>query len=175
MADVTGHEGHVQVRWIDRVLLVFALSFCSTSLLFDRMAALEPGPMAPATEGLRGFFYWWGSTYDPLIVLNPLWLQIASCVSAFVFGPFYAVLAVALVRRREWIRWPAIIYASVMLYSMVIFLGVHTFGEPRPTVPWLVALLYAPYVLFPLALLRRMLPRRGPAGEVRPLFETGRG
>lgn len=171
MADETGHKGHVPLGWTDRVLLVFAVSFASTSLLFDRMAAIEPGPLAPASGGLRGIFYWWGSTYDPLIVLNPLWLQIMSGVSAFVFGPFYVALAYALLRRREWIRWPAIVYAAVMLYSMVVFLGVHTFGEPRPTVPWLVALLYAPYVLFPLVLLRRMVPRRG-AG---PLLWQGRG
>lgn len=158
------------MRGVDRALLVVALSFACTSALFDRMAALEPGPLEPASEGLRGFFYWWGATYDPLIALNPLWLQIVSGISAFVFGPFYVLLAYALVRRRAWIRWPAVVYAAVMLYSMVLFLGVHTFGEPRPPVMWLVGLLYAPYVLFPLALLWRMLPRRGPAGQVRPLF-----
>lgn len=154
------------MRGIDRILLALSVCFAATSLLFDRMAALEPGPLAPATGGLRGLFYWWGSTYDPLIVLNPLWLQIMSGISAFVFGPFYILLAYALVKRRAWIRWPAVVYAAVMLYSMVVFLGVHSFGEPRPPVLWLVALLYAPYVLFPLALLWRMLPRRG-AG---PLF-----
>lgn len=153
------------MRLYDRVLLAFALVFASTSLLFDRMAALEPGPLAPTSEGLRGLFYWWGSTYDPLIVLNPLWLQIMSGISAFVFGPFYVALAYALVRRRPWIRGPALAYCAAMLYSMVVFLGVHSFGEPRPPVLWLVALLYAPYVIFPLALLRRMLP--GPPFEER--------
>ncbi len=146
------------MRAYDRVLLAFAVTFASTSLVFDRMAALEAGPLAPASGGVRGAFYWWASTYDPLIVQNPLWLQIMSGISAFVFGPFYVALAYALVRRRSWIRGPALAYAVAMLYSMVVFLGVHSFGEPRPPVPWLVALMYAPYVLFPLALLRRMLP-----------------
>lgn len=158
MSRGTGTEGQPGPRAIDRALIAVALGFATTSLLFDRMAAIEPGPIEPATGGLKGAFYWYASTYDPLIVQNPLWLQIMSGVSAFVFGPFYLLLAYALWRRRAWIRLPALAYASVMLYSMVVFLGVHSFGEPRPPMLWLVVLVYLPYVLFPIALLARMLP-----------------
>ncbi len=156
--------------WYDRVLAGWALLFAMTSLVFDRIAALEPGPMEPATTGVKGAFFWYATTFDPLIAVNPLWLQIMSSISAFVFGPFYLALAYALIRRRAWIRRPALAYAAVMLYSMVVFLGVHTFGEPRPPSLAIVAAMYAPYVLFPLALLRRMLPApvfAGP-GEVKP-------
>lgn len=151
-----GSKRHVRLG--DRLLAGWALSFAATSLIFDRIAALECGPLQPADSGPKALFYWWATTYDPLIAANPLWLQIMSGVSAFVFGPFYAWLAASLLRGRA-VRGPAIVYASVMLYSMVVFLGVHAFGELRPPVPWLVALLYAPYVLFPLVLLWRFLPR----------------
>lgn len=150
-----------QIRFGDRVLAIWALSFAMTSLVFDRVAALEHGPLQPAESGPKALLYWWGTTYDPLIAQNPLWLQIMSGLSAFVFGPFYVWLAVKLLRGRAR-RGPPIVYAFVMLYSMVVFLGVHAFGELRPPVPSLVALLYAPYVLFPLVLLWRFLPR--PAG-----------
>lgn len=144
--------------WYDRVLTGWAALFAMTSLVFDRMAALEPGPMAPETAGIKGAFYWYATTFDPLIALNPLWLQIVSGISAFVFGPFYIALAYALVRRRPWIRRLALAYCVAMLYSMVLFLGVHGFGEPHPPSLGIVIAMYTPYVLFPLALLRRMLP-----------------
>jgi hypothetical protein len=156
MSMEAGHQG--QPRFGDRVLALWALSFAATSFVFDRVAALEHGPLQPAASGPKAWLYWWATTYDPLIAANPLWLQIASGVSAFVFGPFYVWLALALLRGRC-ARGPAIVYAFVMLYSMVIFLGVHAFGELRPPNPQLVAALYAPYVLFPLILLWRFLPR----------------
>lgn len=144
--------------WYDRVLAGWAMVFAMTSLVFDRMAAIEAGPIEPASAGVKGAFYWYATTFDPLIAVNPLWLQIMSAISAFVFGPFYVALAYALIRRRAWIRRPALAYCVAMLYSMVVFLGVHSFGEPRPPSLAIVVAMYTPYVLFPLALLRRMLP-----------------
>lgn len=150
--------------WYDRVLVGWALLFATTSFVFDRAAALTSGPLDPHATGIHGAFYWYASTYDPLIALNPLWLQIVSGISAFVFGPFYLTLAFALVRRRAWIRPVALAYCVAMLYSMVLFLGVHGWGEPRPPSLAIAVGVYTPYVLFPLALLRRFLPG-GPVFE----------
>ena len=69
------------------------------------------------------------------------------------------VLVYALIRGRNWIQLPAVIYATmiVTLTGVVVF-GVEFFGEPEYRTPNPVGFLAfnLPYVLIPLLLLIRM-------------------
>ncbi|MBL4685787.1 MAG: DUF2781 domain-containing protein [Nannocystaceae bacterium] len=117
---------------VDRGLAATFLGFAATSFLFDRAAALDwVGPDVGDPFGRA--LWWYGVNFDPLVAANPLHLQVTSALSAFAFGPFYLLLAWCLVRRRAWIRTPAIVYASVMLYSMVVHLVVEFYCETPPT------------------------------------------
>ena len=82
-----------------------------------------------------------------------------SWISGFVFGPFYAVIVYAIVRRRDWIRIPALLYVGAMLYSMIVHIALELMWDVPP--PSLAALsaIYAPYVIAPLLLAWRV---RGP-------------
>ena len=131
------------------------LGFAATSFLFDRAAALDwVGPDVADPFGRA--LWWFAQRWDPLVGQNPLFLRVMSGISAFVFGPFYLVLAWALVKGRAWIRTPAIAYAVVMLYSMVVHVAVELWGElPPPNLPVFFGV-YAAYVIAPIVLLRRM-------------------
>jgi len=130
--------------------------FAATSVLFDRAAALDwvgPDVVDPFGRAL----WWYGANFDPLVAENPLFLRIMSGLSAFVFGPFYFVLAWGVAKQRAWIRTPAIVYAGVMLYSMVVHIGVEVWCDTPPPNLAVFFATYAIYVVAPAVLLRRML------------------
>lgn len=145
-------------RKLDQLLIFGCLTFALTSLCFDRLAIMY-ADLESATgidAYLARYLILYGKNVDPLVLANPLWLRIMSGISAFVMGPFYLLLARALVKGQSFIRVPALVYAGVMLYSMVVHLGMEIFGDlPPANVPLMVAA-YAPYVVFPLALIWRM-------------------
>lgn len=147
------------MRRIDAFFVVTFASFALTSFLFDRTAALDIiGP--DSADPFARAIYWYGVRYDPLVLENPLFLQVMSGISAFVFGPFYLWLVRGFVRRDERIRIPAIVYAWMMLYSMVVHLAVELWGElPPPNIPVFVGV-YAIYVIAPVLLLWRMRGQR---------------
>jgi hypothetical protein len=89
----------------------------------------------------------------------PVWMRIVTGLSAFVYGPFYLLLVYCLVKGKNWIQLPSVIYATmiVTLTGIVVF-GVEFFGEPAFRTPNPVKFLAfnLPYVLIPLLLLIRM-------------------
>jgi EXPERA (EXPanded EBP superfamily) len=139
----------------DVLLAATMLAFAVTSLLFDRAAALDL--VAADSPDLFGRLLWqFGVAYDPLVAHNPLFLRVMSGVSAFGFGPFYLWGARALWRGDPRLRVPALVYASVMSYSMLVHVAVELHGELPPPDLLVFVLVYAPYCALPIALLARV-------------------
>ena len=163
VADAHSGESRAPLPAIDRVLVAACVAFAATSLLFDRAAALDwVGPEVGDPFGRA--LYWYAAKYDPLVAQNPLWLRVMSGISAFVFGPFYFVLGWGIAKRRRWIRAPAIVYAAVMLYTMVVHVVVELWCDtPPPNIPVFLGT-YLGYAVVPAVLLRRML-NGFPGGE----------
>ena len=66
-------------------------------------------------------------------VVVQLWIKYLSVLSPFVFCPFYLVAICAIVTRREWIRIPIIIYASILFVDLSAFFVEAIWGElPSP-------------------------------------------
>ncbi len=151
-------------RPADTVLVVGFLAFCFTSATFDRAAGLDL--VAPDSPDLFGRLLWhYGHKWDPLVAANPLTLRIMSAISAFLFGPFYLVAAWAFVNQRNWIRTPALIYGSAMLYSMLVHvLAEFMYEVPLPSVPVFV-LSYGAYAGVPALLLWRIRDQPFPADD----------
>ena len=103
--------------------------------------------------------YWYAHDADPLFMHPPVWMRIVTGLSAFVYGPFYVVLVYALLRGRNWIQLPAVIYATMIssITGIIVF-GVEFFGEPelQPQNPAKFLAFNLPYVVLPLLLLVRM-------------------
>lgn len=146
-------------RRLDAILAVVFLWFAVTSGISDALPTLgvemapdSPNPLARAN-------YWYAAGTDPLFLHPPVWMRFVTGLSAFVYGPFYLVLAWALWRGRNWIQLPAVIYATMISgITGVIVFGVEFFGEPEWRTPNPVKFLSfnLPYVLVPLLLLVRM-------------------
>jgi len=121
-------------------------------------------------RALVDLFHWYGRTYDPLIVLRPVWWRATIWIDVLFFGPFYVFAIYAYIRGREWIRIPSIIYSSVLLTNLVIIFS-EEFGGPNASPqPLIVLLSNLAWVLFPIYIIYRMW--RSPAPFTRPAQTT---
>lgn len=146
-------------RPIDIVFAAFFSAFFVTSLISDLLPTVGVDFSHPSSNFFANSNWWYAHDADPLFMHPPTWMRIITGLSAFVYMPFYVVLVFALVRGRDWIQLPAVIYATmiVALTGIVVF-GVEFFGEPefRTGNPAKFLAFNLPYVLVPLALLIRM-------------------
>jgi len=146
-------------RPVDIFFAVVFLMFAVTSAIADAIPTLGIRMAADAPSLLGRANYWYAHGCDPLFLSPPMWMRMVTGLSAFVYGPFYLVLAYALLRGRNWIQLPAVIYATMIsTITGIIVFGVEFFGEAEwrcQDIPKF--LLYnTPYVLVPLLLLVRM-------------------
>lgn len=146
-------------RRIDVFFAVLFVVFAVTSGISDAVPTLgiemspdSPNPLARAN-------YWYAVDADPLFMHPPVWMRFVTGLSTFVYGPFYLVLAYALIKGKNWIQLPAVIYATMIssITGIIVF-GVEFFGEPelRTQNPAKFLAFNSPYVFFPLLLLARM-------------------
>ncbi|PZR18788.1 MAG: DUF2781 domain-containing protein [Archangium gephyra] len=146
-------------RKIDLFFAIVFLTFALTSGISDlvptlgiEMAPDSPNPLARAN-------YWYAIDADPLFMHPPVWMRIVTGLSTFVYGPFYLLLAWALIKGKNWIQLPAVIYATMIssITGFIVF-GVEFFGEPQFQTKNAAKFLAfnTPYVLLPILLLVRM-------------------
>jgi len=146
-------------RRIDLFFAVLFVVFAITSGISDAIPTLGIEMSPDSANPLARANYWYAIDADPLFMHPPVWMRFVTGLSAFVYGPFYLLLSWALVKGKNWIQLPAVIYA-VMISSItgVIVFGVEFFGEPEFQTQNAVKFLSLnlPYVLMPILLLVRM-------------------
>ncbi|HVD97713.1 MAG TPA: emopamil-binding family protein [Cytophagaceae bacterium] len=138
--------------------IMFSL-FAITSGISDAIPTLgiEMSANAPTWFGRANYDY--AINCDPLFLHPPVWMRFVTGLSAFLYGPFYLLLVYALVKGKNWIQLPAVIYATMIgTITGVIVFGVEFFGEPEYRCQNVTKFLSfnTPYVLIPILLLIRM-------------------
>jgi hypothetical protein len=146
-------------RRIDIFFAVVFAAFTLTSVISDLLPTIGVNFSHPSGNFFVQSNYWYAHDTDPLFMTPPAWMRIVTGLSAFVYMPFYPVLVYALLRGRNWVQLPAVIYATmiVTLTGIVVF-GVEFFGEAQWRTPDPAKFLAfnSWYVLVPLVLLIRM-------------------
>jgi hypothetical protein len=146
-------------RRIDLFFAVLFVTFAVTSGISDAVPTLGIEMSPDSTNPLARANYWYAVDADPLFMHPPVWMRFVTGLSTFVYGPFYLVLAYCLVKGKNWIQLPAVIYAT-MISSItgVLVFGVEFFGEPefRTQNAFKFLSFNLPYVLMPILLLVRM-------------------
>jgi hypothetical protein len=146
----------VSQRYFDYFLIICFSCFAGTSFFTSSLLALNV-PLTPESKFfLVGALYWYGTNIDPAVIENPPYLQIQSFIDAFIFGPFYLLLIYALIKGKNWIRLPAIIYVSAITYSMILYLWIEIMGNNPPNNNVAFLAINLPYLFIPLALGYRM-------------------
>ncbi len=116
-------------RKYDLFFIVMFSAFAFTSFAADMVnAVMRPDP-ASGYFWARAAYHAYALGCDPLLIANPLWLRTMCAISAFVFGPFYLVLVYSFIRGRNWIRPFALVYAGMIIESMIVILVVEFAGD----------------------------------------------
>lgn len=141
---------------LDRLFIVAFSFFAFTSLILQQWIVWGVD-LRTATDPFGRAWRWYAETFDPLLLDRLLSIRVMFGIDAFVFGTFYLVLVYAFVRRRNWIRLPALLYGSAMVYSVLVYNLMEAFSEraPETNLP-MVLLIGAPYTIIPLLLIYRM-------------------
>jgi hypothetical protein len=146
-------------RRIDIFFAVIFLVFAVTSGISDALPTLGIEMSADSPNPLARSNYWYAVDADPLFMHPPVWMRFVTGLSTFVYGPFYLLLAYALIKGKNWIQLPSVIYATMIssITGIIVF-GVEFFGEPemRTQNPAKFLAFNLPYVLLPILLLIRM-------------------
>ncbi len=142
-------------RPFDLLLVAFFVVFAFTSLVMEMYIAFDVD-LAAATDLFGRGWHWYAVSFDPIFLDPPTFLWLMCTFDAFVFGPFYLVLIYAFVRRRNWIRVPALIYGAAIVYSTIIYFGIEVLDEAhRADLLW-VFVINIPYTVVPLVLCWRV-------------------
>src|SRR5215813_380729 len=109
-------------------------------------------PPAPFVDMVHSY----GHTLDPVLIARPAWWKATIAIDVFLFGPFYVFALYAVIRGREWIRVPAMVYSGMMMSNVIIILIEEFFGEHATPQPVIVLLLNLPWLLMPLYIICRL-------------------
>lgn len=146
-------------RPIDLFFSVVFLTFAITCGISDAIPTLGITMSADSANFLARANYWYAVDADPLFMHPPVWMRFVTGLSAFVYGPFYLLLVYSLIKGKNWIQLPSVIYATMIssITGIVVF-GVEFFGEVpfRTPNPAKFLVFNLPYVLIPILLLIRM-------------------
>ena len=146
-------------RKADYFFIILFSVFVFTSIVSDAITGLAIPIRPDSTNFWVRSNYWYAFHCDPLILNPPVWMQFVAGLSGFVYGPFYLLLVFALIKGQNWIRLPAVMYATcISVLTGIVVFGVEFFGEPqwRCQNPAKFLSFNLPYVIVPLLLLIRM-------------------
>lgn len=146
-------------RPFDIFFIVMFCLFFITSMISDAVPTLGVEMSATSTNWFSRANYGYANGCDPLFMNPPVWMQMVTGLSAFVYGPFYLILAYCIYKGYNRIQVPAIMYGTaISVITGVIVFGVEFFGEPEWRCQNLGRFLplNLPYVIIPILLIIRM-------------------
>jgi EXPERA (EXPanded EBP superfamily) len=147
-------------RPFDLVLVCIFVAFAFSAFVMEPYVVFKIDFVHRAGDPFAAAWRMYASTWDPIFLDTPPWLQLLSGADEFLYGPFYLVLAYAFVRGRDWIRMPAIIWAGIIMFGTTFYFTMELWQERHRNSPLMVLAVNGPYFLVPfLTALRVRKPR----------------
>jgi hypothetical protein len=138
---------------------VLNLGFITYIVDVEQIIIADPAhftyPLWPPAR-MVDLIHWWGRTYDPALLAREPWWQATIWIDALGFGPYYALAIWAFVKKKDWIRLPSVMWASVMLTNVTVILFEEAWGVHRSPKLAMVLFANAAWVIFPVLMLIRM-------------------
>ena len=116
-------------RKLDWFLIIAFSIFTFTSFAADAVNGVSRPSPDSSYFWARAVYDMYALGNDPLLIANPIYLRVMCFLSAFVFGPFYMVLVYAFVKGKNWIRPFALVYAGMIIESMIVLLVAEFAGD----------------------------------------------
>jgi len=140
---------------IDRVLIACFGLFAFTSIFMEPYITFGVD-LATATGPLGRAWYFYASRWDPLFLEPPTYLRVMTGIDEWVYGPMHLALIYAFVRRRAWIRLPALLYCGAIVYSTLVYFLTEFLSEGHRANLAMVTVVNVPYTIVPCLLVWRM-------------------
>jgi hypothetical protein len=164
-------------RRLDWVLLVFfAVNLCFITYFVDIEQLTVANPYhfhypAWPPPAIVDMVHSYGRRFDPLLMARPAFWRMTIWIDVLWNGPFYVAAIYAIVRGREWIRVPALIWSGSMSAVVLMILAEEYSGVYRSPHFGVVLLLNLPWLALPAATIAWM-SRAHPFTEPAPLAAT---
>jgi hypothetical protein len=144
-------------RPLDILLVFFFCVFATSSLIYEQFVVFGVD-LSTTTDIFGRSWYWYARSFDPVFLDPPLWLRIMCTIDAYVFGAMYLVLIFAFVKGRNWVRIPALLYGSAIVYSTIVYFSWEFLDETNRAEANLLAVFVVniPYTIVPLLLMWRV-------------------
>jgi emopamil binding protein len=149
-------------RRLDWILLVFFalnLFFVTYFVDVEQLTIANPShfqyplwPPKPFVDMVHSY----ARMYDPLVLARPAFWRMTIWIDVIWNGPFYAFAIYAIVRGREWIRVPALVWSGSMTAVVLIILAEEHSGIHRTRHFAMVLALNLPWLLLPALTVARM-------------------
>jgi hypothetical protein len=144
---------------VDRVLVAFFALFAFTSIVMEPYITFGVD-LARATDPFGRAWYFYARKWDPLFLDRPVYMRVMTGIDEWIYGPMYLVLIYAILRRRPWIRSPALLYCGAIIYSTLVYFFIEFLSEGHRANLLMVTVVNAPYTIIPCLLAWRMWPVR---------------
>jgi hypothetical protein len=102
--------------------------------------------------------HWWARSFDPVVWARAPWYRATIWIDSLVFGPFYLFALRAFWAGKRWIRVPCFVWAGMMIAIVSIILFEELWGATPTAARGVVIGANLPWLLFPFAVIGRMLP-----------------
>jgi hypothetical protein len=116
-------------RRYDWIFIIVFSAFVFTSFAADLVNAVSRPDPESSYFWARAVYNAYAYGTDPLLIANPMFLRIMTAISAFLFGPFYIVLIISFIKGWNRIRPFALVYAGMIIESMIVLVGVEFAGD----------------------------------------------
>jgi hypothetical protein len=158
--------GRVAIPLGQRKLDWVLVAFCAVNLFFityfidiEQLTVANPlhfhyplWPPRPFVDLVHSY----GQKYDPLLMARPAFWRMTIWIDVIWNGPFYVFAIYAIIRGREWIRVPALVWCGSMTAVVLIILSEEYNGVHRAPQFLVILALNLPWLLLPLGTLARM-------------------
>ncbi|CAM9576323.1 unnamed protein product, partial [Ectocarpus fasciculatus] len=104
---------------------------------------------------VRGALYVWriySKNWDPMFLDIPMWLRVMCGIEVFVFGPLYAVCAIGLQRRSQWLPVVAYVFSGALFYSTIVYFAMELIELLPGTDLVMVFIINVPWSILPVVL-----------------------
>ncbi|UJR17727.1 hypothetical protein I4U23_004625 [Adineta vaga] len=153
------------MRTIDKIIIVSFIFFFIFAIFIDYINAVSPENKRIRYEDTSKWiwppqfvlkvFYWWCEHADPFLLENETVAKYLAVLSPFLFAPFYLIGIYAIYNKKQWIRFPMIIYSFVLFFDLNYFFYQAIYGIEKSNNLLLFTLGYGYYQIFPLILIYR--------------------
>jgi hypothetical protein len=153
MPDVTP----LRKRPLDALLVCWFCVFSISSWIHEQFIVFGVD-LSTTTDPFGRSWYWYARSFDPVFLDTPLWLRIMCTIDAYLFGTCYLIFIYAFVRCRNWVRIPALLYGSAIVYSTIVYFGWEFLDAANRAEANLLAVFIVniPYTIVPLMLMWRV-------------------